>query len=265
MMLQTFEEIVKRANTGAIEKNDFTGDDGILHCGYCGKPKQKWIHTCGKDFFVTFICECRAKAGEQQRTADAKNKQIQARIADCFGERKMYFRADLEPQSRIAGFCDKYASGFTHKSKWLILFGECGRGKSYRAAQICSKIIHRGYRAKFTSLAEIERMLWNGDKGEIYNRLNGYDLLVLDDFGAERNTDYIKEIRFNIVDMRYTSDKPIIITTNVNGVDKSDISDQRVYSRIREKSLNIKVEGEDKRTPTGFENLEEFETIVQAR
>lgn len=263
-MLQTFADIVKAANAGgALDKNDFVNDEGIICCGYCGKPKQKWIHTCGKDFFVTFVCECQEKAEKEKARAEAKQKQIQARLDDCFGWVK-HNAADDEPDSKLAKFCKKYAEDFTPASKWLIMFGKCGTGKSYRAAQICTKLINRGFKAKFTSLSQIERALWSGDKAEIYNKLNSYDLLVLDDFGAERNTEFIKEIRFNVVDMRYSSGKPIIITTNVNGVDKTDISDQRTFGRIREKSLNVKVEGRDRRA-TSFENLNEneFETIVE--
>ena len=265
-MLQTFADIVKAANAGgALDKNDFIDDDGIICCGYCGKQKQKWIHTCGKDFFVTFVCECQDKAEKEQARAEAKQKQIQSRLDDCFGWVK-HNAADDEPNSRLASFCNDYAKNFTHQSKWLTFFGKCGTGKSYRAAQICTKLIERGFKAKFTSLSQIERSLWSGDKAEIYNKLNSYDLLVLDDFGAERNTEYIKEIRFTIIDMRYTSDKPILITTNVTGVDKTDISDQRTYGRIREKSRYVKFEGKDRRQQTtSFENLNEneFETIVE--
>lgn len=264
-MMIPFDEIKRRADIGSVEENDYTGDDGILHCGYCGKPKQKWIHACGKDYFVTFICECREKANKEKEVAEAKQKLITDRLADCFGERKTHLKADNDPKSKLAAFCDNYVKTFTPQTKWLIMFGECGRGKSYRAAQICKGIIERGYKAKFTSLAEIERSLWKGDKAEIYDKLNSYDLIVLDDFGSERNTEYIKQIRFNLVDMRYASEKPIIITTNVNGMDKTDISDQRTFSRIREKSLNVKVEGADRRIATSFDNLDEseFETIVE--
>ena len=264
-MLQTFADIVKAANAGgALDKNDFIDDDGIICCGYCGNRKQKWIHTCGKDFFVTFVCECQDKAEKEKARAEAKQRLIQSRLDDCFGWVK-HNAADDEPESTVAKICKDYAQKYELGAKWLVFHGKCGRGKSYRAAQICREVINKGYRAKFTTLSAIERQLWDGNKSEVYNALEKYDLLVLDDFGAERSTEFTREIKFNIVDMRYASGKTLILTTNVTNMQGEDKADQRTLSRIKEKCLFVKVEGKDRRQEKAFENLNEneFETIVE--
>lgn len=246
MLIETFEQIVAASRAGCIDKNDFV-KDGIIHCGYCGKPKQKTIHCLNRDWFVTFLCECQVKANAEKQEAEAKEKLIQDRMQDCFRNLTVHNADDDDPESKAASICRGYAKQFSSEAKWAVLYGECGRGKSYRASQICKEVIERGYKARFTSLTEIERELWNYDKADVYNRLDKYDLIVLDDFGAERQTEYMKEIRYNVVDMRYTNGKPLLITTNVTKFHGDDISDQRTYSRIREKSLFIKVEGKDRR------------------
>ncbi len=43
-----------------------------------------------------------------------------------------------------------------------------------------------------------------------------YDLLILDDLGVERNTSYAMEQMFQVVDRRYRSCKPLIVTTNLS-------------------------------------------------
>ena len=107
--------------------------------------------------------------------------------------------------------------------------------------------------------------MWDGNKSEVYNSLEKYDILVLDDFGAERSTDFTREIKFNIVDMRYASGKTLIITTNVTNMKGEDKADQRTLSRIKEKCLFVRVDGKDRRAQKAFDNLDEseFETIVE--
>jgi len=54
------------------------------------------------------------------------------------------------------------------------------------------------------------------DKSKYINNLNRKELLIIDDFGMERDTDFAAEHIFNIIDGRYRSGKPLIITTNLN-------------------------------------------------
>jgi DNA replication protein DnaC len=65
--------------------------------------------------------------------------------------------------------------------------------------------------------------------------LNHYELLVLDDLGTERNTPFAMEVVYRVIDDRYTSGKPMIVTTNLTleQLKKSDIVDyQRIYDRV---------------------------------
>lgn len=45
--------------------------------------------------------------------------------------------------------------------------------------------------------------------------MNQSKLLIIDDLGAERGTDYSLERVYDIIDSRYRSNKPIILTTNL--------------------------------------------------
>lgn len=244
-MKQAFEKIVNNSLRGAIDKKvDYIGEDGLWHCGHCGQPKQMYIHCLGRDWLVSFVCKCQ---GEKKQDAEARQKIIKDRLADCFENRTAHTAADDSADSKTAELCRKYGESYEKSNKWLVLFGSVGTGKSYRAAQICRQVIERGKTAKFTNLSEIERKLWSYDKSEVYKKLSSYDLLVLDDFGAERQTDYTKEIRYNIVDMRYSSNKAMIITTNVKKFSGDDIADKRVYSRISEKALYVRMDGADRR------------------
>ncbi len=68
-------------------------------------------------------------------------------------------------------------------------------------------------------------------------RLCRYPLLILDDFGMERGTEYGLEQIYNVVDSRYRSGKPLIVTTNLS-LDElqhpQDTPHARIYDRLLE-------------------------------
>ena len=59
------------------------------------------------------------------------------------------------------------------------------------------------------------------DKQLYLDTLNSYDLLVIDDIGAERDTEYANEVVVSVIDSRCKSNKPMIITTNLTADDFS--------------------------------------------
>ena len=258
-MQETISGLAKRSLFGAINKEiDYIGEDGLYHCGICGKVKQGTKHILGRDYLVCWICDCQ-RTDKQEK--EARERRIKERLEDCFGSRTVHNHPDDDSESKIAGMCRGYAQKFTKFSPWLMMHGASGTGKSYRAAQICTEIIKRGYSAKFTSLGEIERELWDSDKSAVYKKLERYDLIVLDDFGAERRTDYTSEIRYNVIDTRYNSGKPLILTTNITSFENKDIADSRVNSRIREKVLLMRFDGESRRKTRQL-NEDEIEKLL---
>ena len=68
-----------------------------------------------------------------------------------------------------------------------------------------------------TNFARILNELNNSFSGrnEVVDKLCRYPLLIIDDFGMERGTEYALEQIYNIVDSRYRSRKPLIVTTNL--------------------------------------------------
>ena len=69
----------------------------------------------------------------------------------------------------------------------------------------------------------------------VVDRLCRYPLLIIDDFGMERGTEYALEQVYNIVDSRYRSQKPLIVTTNLplNEIrHPQDTAHARIYDRI---------------------------------
>lgn len=241
-------------NSNPQKPEDYRGEDGLLYCGQCGTAKQKQI-TIGDNQRVVFCaCKCieveRRKQQEREKAQRIERRRNNAFVG--FKHRAETFETDKEKGSKISKLSRNYAKKFDPDgSKWLIFYGDCGTGKSYYAAAICNAVIDRGYTAKVTSVSAIIRELWNTrDKCEYYEWLDSFDLLVLDDFDAERSTEYANEIRYEVIEMRSNSCKPLIVTTNRTAQElgnAQDIADKRTYSRLFEHGLFIAFKGKDKR------------------
>ena len=77
------------------------------------------------------------------------------------------------------------------------------------------------------------------------------ELLILDDFGVERGTEFSKEQTFNLIDQRSRSIKPLIVTTNLSVYDlcrAKDMAAERIYSRILEMCIPVLFDGQDRRS-----------------
>lgn len=124
-------------------------------------------------------------------------------------------------------------------------------GKSFYAACICNAVTNKGFSSKFTSVSMIQGQIWDAEnKNAVYDELAGVDLLVLDDFGAERSTDFMAEIVFNVIDSRLRSGKPLVITTNLSCSELNNPKDRnqkRIFSRLYANSVIYTVMGEDRR------------------
>jgi DNA replication protein DnaC len=124
----------------------------------------------------------------------------------------------------------------------LLLWGNIGTGKTFFAACIANALINNGVPVLMTNFAKIINALSGfniEDKNKYIVDFNRYKLLVIDDLGAERQSDFAQEIVYNVIDSRYKNGQPIIITTNLtlDEIKKpANITYSRIYDRILPRS-----------------------------
>jgi DNA replication protein DnaC len=243
------------------EAGDYIGENGLLYCGKCNTPKQCRVTLFGKERTPPCLCKCRV---EQRDREEAERKRVEfentvKRLRQAgFPESDMQYwtfdNAD-DPNDRIITAARNYVVNFDEfrkSGKGLLLFGTVGTGKTYAAACIANALIDKGCPVLMTNFARIANTvsgMWEG-KQEYYDSLNRFPLLILDDLAAERKTEYMSEIVFNVIDARYRAGLPLIVTTNLTSEElkhPSDISYQRTFSRLLEMCIPVKVEGKDKR------------------
>ena len=100
----------------------------------------------------------------------------------------------------------------------------------------------------FTSIESIVSKVW--DKQEYYEALNKFLLLIIDDLAVERKSEYMSQIVQAVINTRYNAGLPLIITTNLTGEELQSPSDmvyKRIFSRLYEMCIPVKVEGKDRR------------------
>lgn len=262
MFRDAFEATIRAAEANAVvEDNDYTLGD-ILYCGNCNTPKQTIVSVFGQERKVNCICRCRKEQldkEEEDRKAAARFERISRMRANGIHDENIrnwtFENADGENPKLIEKaktYCSKW--GEMHDENiGLLLFGNVGTGKTYAAACIANELINRGIPVLMTNFSKILNDLSGfkeNDKNAYINSLNNYDLLIIDDLGVERQSDYALEQVFNVIDSRYKNGQPLIVTTNLSIEDlrnPQDMKYKRIYDRILEMTIPIKVDGVSRR------------------
>lgn len=115
----------------------------------------------------------------------------------------------------------------------LVLFGPVGTGKTH-AAIAAARIRHdAGDEVQFWPIVELLDGLRPGGDLEIWDRaVYDADLLVLDDLGASRATDWTDERLYALVNRRWLDERATIVTTNIDPGRLPEALGERMASRL---------------------------------
>lgn len=218
----------------------------MAFCEVCGKSKTFVLN--GRE--VPAMCDCEAEERDAwKRSLKDGEQRAHARHIQKLGYVKPEenFANDDGRNAELTKVCKNFVEHFGEVGG-LILYGSFGNGKTFMANCIANALREKGYTCVTTSFMQIEaRLMETRGKQEIIDQLTKCDLLVLDDFGAERDTSYMSEVVYSVIDPR---EKPLIITTNLTGDELANpetVREKRIYSRLFGKCIPYKVEGMDRR------------------
>lgn len=238
-------------------ENEYMGDDGLLHCKICNRNTQTRVVFLGAEKVVRCICDCK-KAEMDAFENRMKREELERTKSVCFAESNMYnwtFENDDRKNPKISDAMLNYVNNFTEfkkDGKGLLLYGTVGTGKTYFAACIANRLIDSGYKVLMTNFARLTNEIQGMFEGKqkFIDSLNRYTLLIIDDLGAERKSEFMQEQVFNIIDARYRSGLPFIITTNLTADEikkPQDVGYSRIYDRILERCFPVEVTGASRR------------------
>jgi DNA replication protein DnaC len=144
--------------------------------------------------------------------------------------------------------------GNQEEGRGLYFCGPVGVGKTHLAVAVMNEIItKKRVPALFVTVPELldnMRGTYNApgrDIDEWMDSVKNAELLLLDDLGAERSNDWVRERIFVIVNHRYREELPTIFTSNIGPRDLAAQLGERTASRIIAMCDWISLEGEDYR------------------
>ena len=148
-----------------------------------------------------------------------------------------------------------------------LFWGGVGTGKSYLAGCIANALMEKEIPVHMTNFALILNDLAASFEGhnEYISRLCRYPLLILDDFGMERGTEYGLEQVFNVIDSRYRSGKPLIVTTNLTLDDlrnPEDTAHSRIYDRLLSMCVPVRFTSDNFRQEAAQAKLERLKKLM---
>lgn len=274
--------IVQRARENQkVNENDYI-KDGILHCGVCGEPKEKVFTEAQYREFgierVPIICKCDEKAlNEAQKSQKRHENQMivnrlrASSLMDTKYKTSTFDKFIVNDDNREnLELCKRYVTKFNYmleKGQGLLFYGKVGVGKSFLAACMANYLLNRGLPLVMTSLVKVlEQIQVNPrQEEELLSTIRAAKLVIFDDFGAERSTDYALEKIYNIIDERYRSGRPMILTTNLSleeMMEATDIRYQRIYNRVLEVCYPMEFKGKNWRIEHARANFTQMKGLL---
>ena len=270
------QDIVAQLMKTEKAPGDYTGPDGLLYCGKCRTPKQFRMDKPPLEGRL-LPCPCRCEQERIDReTAEQEARRHLRTVADLkrrgFTDPAMRgwtFANDNGkcPQMKHAHFYVEHWDTMLAENIGYLLWGGVGTGKSYFAGCIANALMEQEITVRMTNFALILNDLTASFEGrnEYISQLCRALLLIIDDFGMERGTEYGLEQVYNVIDSRYRSKKPLIVTTNIPLHDlqhPQDTAHARIYDRLLEMCAPIRFSGENFRKVTAQDKLARLKNLM---
>lgn len=249
----------------------------MANCPVCDDTGFKYIERVerGRTVTRTTRCDCQL-AQESQRLLEAAH--IPLRYFDCnFAH---YYPPDAPSGSlaRAKQVAEEFAENYPNVKAGLLIVGDIGVGKTHLAVAIIKQLIRKRVRCLFSDYRELLKQIQNSynptvqeTESDILKPVFDADVLVLDELGAVRPSDWVWDTVSLVLNSRYNNRKTTIITTNYPDLPPAgaDIGDsgpkaaakraarpeslgdrigERMRSRLHEMCEVVEMRGNDHRT-----------------
>jgi DNA replication protein DnaC len=244
-----------------------------MPCEFCNDTGWRLIEVDGVKRATR--CDCRREQNARDRLAGAN---IPKRYQHCTIEN---FIAYNESLTRAAARARAVAEAFPIAGKGLFLEGQPGVGKTHLAVAVLRQVIQtRGGRGLFYDTRDLLRLIRSTydpsirtTELEILRPVMTADLLVLDDLGAEKTSEWVEETMNLIVNTRYNERRLTFFTSNYPDIPESEGEinslvarvGYRMRSRLHEMCEFIELDGADYRELPVNSGVDDLVTLWKMR
>lgn len=248
--------VVAKAVEKTGKKNTYTDQSGVKRCACCKRPVEAFIEAAGEVLPVACACDERDFARAKEREAAEKANRL-AQESPLYDRlyAQFSFPMDDAPQSYAGRISRRFVEAWdTVKTEdyGLLYSGPVGTGKSFYAAAVVNALRERGVSALICTTSRLVNAVRVAKSPQaVIDDLNRFELVALDDLGAERDTEYAVEQLEAFINARSLARLPLIVTTNLTGeqLKKPDnLAYTRIYDRVLEMCcFPVQIVGESRR------------------
>lgn len=241
-----FDEVRRRraeARAALLERYGWPETVSCARCGDHGVPPDERSY-------------CTCVIGEQLQITDARKKDWQQRIP----RRCWEYSLESAPDQRAATVVRQWLNNRPISTAVnLVIAGEPGTGKTGLAVGAL-RVIHErgdGHSIGFLNVPDYLDSQRPSERPEsrmigeqLRHRAERCSLLVFDDLGADKASEWVSSQIYAVVNTRYDAGRPMIVTTNLTRRELAESYGDRVIDRIVERSVLISMDGPNLRRST---------------
>ncbi len=185
---------------------------------------------------------------------------LQRMIRDGFPRKLLELNLEeLDSRNTVDSFAlsdvRNYAAQFEeHRKtgKGVTLCGPVGPGKTQLAVSLCrglmlTRVVRRVVFWEVTDMLTSLRQGSDEERRRLIEASKGADILVLDDLGAHKSSEWVREQLGSIINHRWSNALPIVVTTNESLNTFTETLGERTVSRLQSSNMQVPVGGGDRR------------------
>lgn len=221
-------------------------------CEYCGKPKMYGVlNLFEKTLYIPVTqCECYKKLDEEENRIkleqQATENTLHFKKYSHLGKRKYSFESWVHNEyTQLAESCYQAHIQFLNEyhtgSQGMLVYGVAGSGKTHLSVSLAQELAKRGTKVVFKNVPTLFEEIFDTfnnyevKTSDVINPIISSDVVILDDLGAERPSDFVKQKLYYIINTLYNNGSTLIVNTNVEKISElKKAIGFRSYDRILE-------------------------------